>query len=114
MSFDVVATDDSAAANAASMVKTVTITISGTNDQPTLTIADTAGAMSEGDGAATLSDSGALSFADVDFNDAVTVSQSYNGDISWSGGALSPALAAALVGGFSVDQDSWDYKMGRA
>ena len=27
----------------------------------------------------------------------------------WSGGSLSPALAAALVAGFSVDQDSWDY-----
>ena len=87
----------------------VTVTITGTNDQPTLTITDAAAALSEGDGAATLSDSGALSFADLDANDAVTVSKSYNDDIVWSGGALSPAVATALVAGFSVDQDSWDY-----
>ena len=87
----------------------VTITIAGTNDQPTLTIADTSGALTEGDGTPTLIDSGALSFADLDSNDAVTVSQTSNGDIAWSGGTIGAALAAALVAGFSVDQDSWDY-----
>ncbi|MGE7960452.1 beta strand repeat-containing protein, partial [Pseudomonas sp. NPDC089530] len=108
-SYKVVATDDSGAANAASATQTVTITLTGTNDQPTLTIADTAGAMNEGNGAATLSDSGALSFTDLDSNDLVTVSQTANGDIAWSGGTLNAALASALVAGFSVDQGSWDY-----
>ena len=65
--------------------------------------------MDEGDGAATLSDNGALSFADLDTNDVVTVSKTYNGDIAWSDGTLAAPLAAALVAGFSVDQDSWDY-----
>ena len=39
----------------------------------------------------------------------MTVSQTYNGDIVWSGGAIDPGLAAQFVAGFSVDQDSWDY-----
>ena len=65
--------------------------------------------MTEGNGAATLTDSGALSFADLDTNDLVTVSQTYNNDIVWSGGTLSASLKAALIAGFSVDQDSWDY-----
>ncbi|WP_146021947.1 MULTISPECIES: VCBS domain-containing protein [unclassified Pseudomonas] len=90
-------------------VQTVTITITGTNDRPTLTIADTAGAMSEGNAAATLSDSGALSFADLDNIDAVTVSHTANGNIAWSGGTLNAGVASALVAGFSVDQNSWDY-----
>ncbi|WP_223432466.1 beta strand repeat-containing protein [Pseudomonas sp. GL-B-26] len=90
-------------------VQTVTITITGTNDQPTLTITDTNGAMNEGNGTVTLSDSGALSFSDLDSNDTVTVSQTSNGDIAWSGGTLNAGMASALVAGFSVDQNSWDY-----
>ncbi|WP_224789741.1 VCBS domain-containing protein, partial [Pseudomonas fluorescens] len=88
---------------------TVTITLTGTNDQPTLTIDDTTGAMNEGNGAATLSDSGTLSFADLDSSDTVTVSQSANDDLVWSGGTLGAAQAAALVAGFSVDQTGWSY-----
>ncbi|MBB2887615.1 VCBS repeat-containing protein [Pseudomonas umsongensis] len=90
-------------------VQTVTITITGTNDRPTLAIADTTGAMSEGNGTATLSDSGALSFADVDNIDVVTVSHTSNGNIAWSGGTLDAGVASALVAGFSVDHNSWDY-----
>lgn len=85
------------------------VTIHGSNDQPTLTIADASGDVTEGDGTAALSDSGVLSFADLDATDVVTVSQTSNADIVWSGGTLAPALAATLVAGFSVDQDSWDY-----
>ncbi len=90
-------------------VQTVTLTITGTNDQPTLTITDTNGAMNEDNGTVTLSDSGALSFSDLDSNDTVTVSQTSNGDIAWSGGTLNAGMASALVAGFSVDQNSWDY-----
>ncbi|WP_353740965.1 VCBS domain-containing protein [Pseudomonas fluorescens] len=103
--FTVTLTDDFGA----TVTKDVTITLTGTNDQPTLTIGDTTGAMSEGNGAATLSDSGVLSFADLDSSDVVTVSKSSNNDLVWSGGTLGAAQAAALVAGFSVDQDSWNY-----
>src|SRR4029077_9192902 len=67
------------------------------------------GAMNEGNGAATLTDSGALSFHDLDVNDAVTVSQTSAGAPLWSGGTLHAGAASALVAGFSVDQNSWDY-----
>ncbi|AZC35931.1 T1SS secreted agglutinin RTX [Pseudomonas chlororaphis subsp. piscium] len=90
-------------------VQTVTLTITGSNDRPTLTIADTAGAMSEGNAAVTLSDSGALSFTDLDNIDVVTVSHTANGNIAWSGGTLNAGVASALVAGFSVNQNSWDY-----
>ncbi|QXH59761.1 VCBS domain-containing protein [Pseudomonas azerbaijanorientalis] len=103
--FTVTLTDDFGA----TVTKAVTITLTGTNDQPTLTIDDTTGAMNEGNGTATLSDSGALSFADLDSNDVVTVSQTANNDIAWSGGTLGAAQAAALVAGFSVDQTGWNY-----
>ncbi|WP_158703146.1 VCBS domain-containing protein [Pseudomonas chlororaphis] len=89
--------------------QTVTLTITGSNDRPTLTIADTTGAMNEGNATATLSDSGALSFADLDNIDVVTVSHTANGNIAWSGGTLNAGVASALVAGFSVDQNSWDY-----
>ncbi|MGA3800445.1 VCBS domain-containing protein, partial [Pseudomonas fluorescens] len=103
--FTVTLTDDFGA----TVTKDVTITLTGTNDQPTLTIDDTAGAMNEGNGAATLSDSGVLSFADLDSSDVVTVSKSSNNDLVWSGGTLGAAQAAALVAGFSVDQAGWTY-----
>ena len=103
--FTVTLTDDFGAA----VTKNVTITLTGTNDRPTLTITDPTGAMNEGNGAAPLSDSGALSFADLDVNDGVTVSQSANHDLVWSGGTLGAAQAAALVAGFSVDQAGWTY-----
>jgi VCBS repeat-containing protein len=116
-SFDVVAKDNSTADNDTSVAQTVTITITGTNDRPTLTVDDTTGAMDEDDGTALLSDSGTLSFDDLDVNDTVTVSQTSNGDIVWSAETPSDPLSAhlteaqiqALVDGFSVDQDSWDY-----
>ncbi|QSX29768.1 retention module-containing protein [Shewanella cyperi] len=91
---------------------TVTITINGTNDAPVLTV-DTSGSVTEDVNvlAGMLSDSGALSFSDVDVNDSHSVSSLYNGDISWSGGALTQDQINALVAGFSADSDSWDYSI---
>ena len=83
------------AANAASAPTKVTITIHGTNDQPTLNVTKTSGSVTEGNGTATLTDSSPLSFADLDTNDVVTVSQTSNHDIVWSGGTIDPTLATA-------------------
>jgi VCBS repeat-containing protein len=104
-SFDVTVTDN----DGGSDTETVTVTITGTNDQPTLTIADVSAGVTEGDGTATLTDSGALSFDDLDTTDSVTVSATSNNDISWSNGTLDSTLASSLVADFSVDQDSWDF-----
>ncbi|MGI2860791.1 hypothetical protein ACRTDL_21815, partial [Shewanella algae] len=56
-----------------------------------------------------LSDSGDLSFTDVDINDSHSVGSSYNGDVLWSGGALDQATQDALAAGFSVDNAGWSY-----
>jgi VCBS repeat-containing protein len=53
---------------------TVTIIITGTNDDPTITGALDSGAVTEDDATPTLSDSGTIDFADVDLADGHTVS----------------------------------------
>ncbi|WP_372872839.1 retention module-containing protein, partial [Shewanella sp.] len=98
--------------NGASSTQEVTITIVGSNDAPILSLDDSGGVTEDlnvVDGL--LSDSGALSFTDVDINDSHSVSSDYNGDISWSGGNLTADQINALVAGFSADGDSWDYSI---
>ena len=93
----------------------ITITITGTNDAPVLTV-DTAGGVSEDVGVALglVSDTGTLSFTDVDTNDTHSVSSLYNADAAWTGGSLSAAQIAAITSGFSADADSWDYSVANA
>ncbi|MFB9939848.1 type I secretion C-terminal target domain-containing protein, partial [Shewanella indica] len=59
-----------------------------------------------------LSDSGDLSFTDIDINDSHSVSSSYNNDATWSNNIpLDPALISALEAGFSVDNSGWNYEI---
>ncbi|WP_220741605.1 VCBS domain-containing protein, partial [Shewanella schlegeliana] len=94
----------------------VTITITGTNDIPVLTV-DTSGEVTEDLDVVNqlISDTGVLSFSDVDTDDTASVSSNYNGDISWSGGDLSLILTQEqidqIINGFSADQDSWDFSV---
>ncbi|MBC8798294.1 VCBS domain-containing protein [Shewanella algae] len=106
LSFDVTVDDG----NGGTDTDTVTVTITGTNDAPVLSI-DMSGAVTEDVDvlAGMLSDSGDLSFTDVDINDSHSVGSSYNGDVLWSGGALDQATQDALVAGFSVDNAGWSY-----
>ncbi|WP_219013895.1 VCBS domain-containing protein, partial [Shewanella algae] len=80
-SFDVTVDDG----NGGTDTDTVTVTITGTNDAPVLSI-DMSGAVTEDVDvvAGMLSDSGDLSFTDVDVNDSHSVNSSYNGDVLWS------------------------------
>ena len=103
----------------------ITITITGTNDAPILTV-DTSGGVTE-DGAIddpgtpideslTLSDSGAVSFADIDGIDTHVVTASYNDDATWKAGAdsvgtLTGEQIDALRAGFSVNASSWNYSV---
>ena len=91
----------------------VSVTITGTNDSPILTL-DTSGGVTEDASSPNLTDSGTLSFADVDVGDSHAISTSYNNDAVWSGGALTPAQIAAIASGFTADADSWDYSVGNA
>ncbi|CAH0993408.1 hypothetical protein SIN8267_03557 [Sinobacterium norvegicum] len=92
--------------------ETVTVTITGSNDNPTLTIDDT-GAVTEDDSQSVLSDSGTLSFTDVDSNDVGhSISHSFNTDTVWSGGTLTPAQITALTAtNFTTDGSGWDYEV---
>ncbi|MCE9666121.1 VCBS domain-containing protein, partial [Halomonas sp. M5N1S17] len=71
----------------------VTITITGTNDDPTITAADDSGAVTEDSGVmdGNLSDSGTITFDDVDLSDTHTVSVS-----GAAGNALGGGLVAAI------------------
>ncbi|MCL1060504.1 VCBS domain-containing protein, partial [Shewanella gelidimarina] len=89
----------------------VTVTVTGTNDIPVLTINDTVGAVTEDDDNPTLSDSGILSFTDVDNGDTHTISFNHVGSVVWSGGTLTQVQIDAFVDGFSADTDSWDYSV---
>ena len=67
--------------NGGSVAQQVTVTITGTNDAPTISAAtDVSGAVTEitdgaaGENTTTLSDSGSFTIADVDLNDVQTVS----------------------------------------
>ncbi|WP_220757753.1 VCBS domain-containing protein, partial [Shewanella colwelliana] len=82
--------------NGGSDTKTVTLTITGTNDLPVLTV-DASGAVTEDDSNPSLSDSSALSFTDVDTTNTHNVSDVYNGDMAWSGGDLTTVLSPAQL-----------------
>ncbi|MEH6671012.1 VCBS domain-containing protein [Halopseudomonas sp.] len=99
-SYTVTATDS----QGATATDTVTFSITGTNDAPTIT-AESADPIFEvgGDSSAQdLTDTGVISFADLDVTDVVDISFADNGDINWSGGSLTEAQKIALLGGFSV------------
>ncbi|GAB6069199.1 VCBS domain-containing protein [Thiomicrorhabdus hydrogeniphila] len=105
-SYDVTVEDN----NGGTDTKVVEMTITGTNDIPVLT-ADSSGAVTEDDSTPNLTDSGTLSFTDVDTTDTHTMSSEYKGDLVWSGGSLSAADIATITSGFTVDADSWDYSV---
>ncbi|MBD9649753.1 type I secretion C-terminal target domain-containing protein [Ensifer sp. ENS09] len=113
--YDVVVNDG----HGGTATQTVTITITGTNDAPILTV-DNSGAVTEDVSvvAGKLSDSGSLSYADVDIGDTHTVSSTLTGAPVWSGGNLSAVLSATqiaeLTSNFSTTGSSWNYNVSNA
>ncbi|MEZ5801069.1 MAG: VCBS domain-containing protein, partial [Nitratireductor sp.] len=90
----------------------VTITITGTNDQPVIDAITATGALSEasgtGNGTAEVSATGTIVISDLDDTDEVTLSEVSNNDMVWSGGTitaaqLSPVQIQALVDGFVLN-----------
>ncbi|MDP0561536.1 MAG: tandem-95 repeat protein [Candidatus Endonucleobacter sp. (ex Gigantidas childressi)] len=108
LKYNVIATDNSGAANAASAEEEVIITITGTNDQPVIASLTTTGALIEDDSTASLSVDGILSFTDLDSKDTVTVSKS-DTSITWNGGELTSILSATLMSGFVISNEGWSY-----
>ena len=111
-SFTVTVTDNSGQGSNNSDSEVVTVTITGNNDAPVLTV-DQTGAVAEDATTPNLTDSGTLSFTDVDVNDTHTTSALLLSGPTWSGGTLSNVLTGAqitaLTSGFTVDANSWDY-----
>ena len=98
-SYTVTATDS----QGATATDTVSFTITGSNDAPTVD-ASTASAFSEAIDASAqdLSQTGTVGFGDIDTNDVVDITFAANGAPVWSGGSIDAGLAAALVAGFST------------
>ncbi|WP_343805532.1 DUF4347 domain-containing protein, partial [Marinobacterium maritimum] len=89
--------------NGGTATDTLSFTITGSNDAPTVTAAASSGFSEAGDASTqNLSDSGQVDFADLDDSDLIDISFVSNNDIAWSDGTLDADLAAALVAGFSV------------
>jgi len=113
LSYTVRATDDSGVAlTEASATKTVTVTITGTNDQPVIDTIITSGTLTEKDGILAGSNevraTGTIQLSDLDDTDTVTLSETYNGDMVWSNGSitadeLSTTQVQSLIDGFILD-----------
>jgi VCBS repeat-containing protein len=96
--------------NGGSFTRTVTVTVTGSNDVPVITAgAVVSGAILEGSG--DLSETGAIAFTDVDQSDQLTVSADATTAVytlaDASTGALTPGQLAVLQAGFSLDQTSF-------
>ena len=98
-SYTVTATDNHGGTD----TDTVSFTITGTNDAPTVSATAASGITEALDAhAQDLLDSGTVSFDDIDTNDVVDITFASNGTPVWSGGSIDAGLAAALVAGFST------------
>ena len=102
------------------------ITLTGTNDRPVISAIQDAGSANEADGEAPLTATGQITWNDLDANDIVTITPTYNGDLSWSGGndvdlaaqltqpQLDALTSTGQNGAFSItsiggDQNGWQY-----
>ena len=100
--------------NGASASQTVTITLTGGNDAPTIESAVAGGAVTEiadlaaGENVATHGQSGTIEFADVDDLDSHTVS------VSGSGRGSFAAVLADAATGDNAGQVAWDFQVGDA
>lgn len=100
LSFDVAVSDDGGTTFTGS--ETISVTISGANDAPTLVAVDATGTGTEG---GTLTSSGTLTYTDVDVNDAATINASalaVTGSFVDNGGTVPAATLTALQSDLSV------------
>ncbi|MER8809930.1 VCBS domain-containing protein, partial [Mesorhizobium australicum] len=96
--------------------RTVSVDIAGTNDAPTIAVVDVTGAVTE-DAAATLTDSGSVTFTEVDATDIISSSAALTGTAT-SGPAIPAGLATALGTALSISQTGsndgtigWDFAL---
>src|ERR1700687_4938170 len=85
----------------------VTITVTGTNEAPTIMAADATGAVTEDATTPNLSTTGTITFADVDLIDTHTVSAVADGG-NTLGGTLTPVVTTDATGGVAGTV-TWTY-----
>ncbi len=99
------------------------ITVTGTNDAPTISdVADIGFSEAADASAQDLSASGTVSFGDLDGTDVVDISTTLSTAAVWSGGSIDPALKALLEAGFSASvtdaaapgSTAWGYTVNNA
>ncbi|WP_345324532.1 DUF4347 domain-containing protein, partial [Novipirellula rosea] len=101
LTYTVSATDDDG--TPLSDTETVTITITGTNDQPTITVVDVTGAVTEDATAPNLTDSGSVTFAEADETDLINSSVALSSTTT-TGPTIPSGLATALASSVSLTQ----------
>ena len=95
-----------------SVTRQIDVTITGTNDTPTIGAADAAAAVTEDAATPTLSDSGTITFDDVDLSDAHSVSVAA-GPGNTLGGVLTAGVSDAATGA-GDGTVSWNYSVANA
>ncbi|SDH36793.1 VCBS domain-containing protein [Variovorax sp. OV700] len=94
------------------VTRQIDVTITGTNDAPTIGAADPAAAVTEDAASPTLSDSGTITFDDVDLSDAHSVSVAA-GAGNTLGGVLTAGVSDAATGA-GDGTVSWNYSVANA
>jgi len=96
---------------------TATITVTGTNDQPTITVVDVVGAVTEDD-ASVLTDVGSVTYAEIDETDVLTATVAKSAEVSSSAAAMPPSLSSALDSAVTLTQSGtndgtivWDFAL---
>ena len=115
LTYNVIVIDDSNTDNASSTIKTVTITVTGTNDKPVIDAAS-AGDVFELPNQTNVStpDTGAgtLGFHDADLTDTHTVTDSFVSAVLSTGGSLPAGLSSLLANALTVGISSGDDSTG--
>ena len=98
VTFTYTATDNDGATSAE---QTVTITVTGSNDLPTISdVADIAFVEDADASMQDLSASGTVSFDDIDASDLIDISSSLTTPAAWSAGVIDASVKVQLEGGF--------------
>ncbi|MFN7874679.1 MAG: VCBS domain-containing protein, partial [Pirellula sp.] len=114
--YTITVADDSGTANNTA-TRDVTVVVTGTNDTPTITVVDVNGAVTEDASTPTLTDSGSVTFAEIDDTDILTSSVAL-ANTSTTGPTIPSGLATALASALSLTQTgtndgtiTWDFSL---
>ena len=114
VTYTIAVADDSGTGNDTA-TQDVTVVITGTNDVPTITVVDVVGAVTEDASTPNLTDSGSVTFTEVDDTDLLNSSVAI-GSTATTGPAIPAGLTAALNSALSLTQTgtndgsiAWDF-----